>query len=90
MPDNVGDTKSRIRKVSKQTTKNGSNAAKRKIAIWATKPKLTDGQKQEARRVRAAEKHRRYKEIGPCRDYKSLAVPRKTRCPNCYAEKHSN
>ena len=39
MPANAGNTKSRIRKVSKQTTKKRSGTIKRKSAIRAPKPK---------------------------------------------------
>ena len=88
MPANAGNTKSCTRKVSKQATKTGSSTIKRKSDIRAPQPKLTDDQKRELRRVRAAEERQRRKELGICRDCKNLAVPGKTRCPDC-AEKHS-
>ena len=44
MPANAGNTKSRARKVSKQTTKKRSSATKRKSAIRTPEPKLTDEQ----------------------------------------------
>ncbi len=87
MPANAGNTKSRVRKASKKTVKKGSGAGKRKSATRALKPKLTDDQKRELRRVRAAEERQRRKELGLCRDCKNLAVPGKTRCPDC-AKKH--
>ena len=64
MPAKAGNIKSRIRKVSKQTTKQGPSTIKRKSAIRAPKPKLTDEQKRELRRVRAAEERQRRKELG--------------------------
>ena len=88
MPANAGNTKSRTRKASKKTVKKGSGTVKRRSAARAPKPKLTDEQKRELRRVRAAEERQRRKELGLCRDCKNLAVPGKTRCPDC-AEKHS-
>ncbi len=88
MPANAGNTKSRLRTVSKQTPKQGSGTTKRKSAIRPPKAKLTDGQKRELRRVRAAEERQRRKELGLCRDCKNLAVPGRTRCPDC-AEKHN-
>ena len=88
MPANAGNTKSRVRKASKKTVKKGSGASKRKSSTRALKPKLTDEQKRELRRVRAAEERQRRKELGLCRDCKNLAVPGKTRCPDC-ANKHS-
>ena len=87
MPANAGNTKSRTRKVSKQNTKKTARALKRKSAFRAPKPKLTEEQKRELRRVRAAEERQRRKELDLCRDCKNLAVPGKTRCPDC-AEKH--
>ena len=87
MPANAGNTKSRTRKVSKQTTKKGSGTAKRKSAIRAPKPKLTDEQKRELRRVRAAEERQRRKELGLCRDCPNVAIEGQTRCPDC-AERH--
>ena len=88
MPANAGNTKSRNHKVSKQTPKKGSGTTKRKSANRTPKPKLTDEQKREPRRVRAAEERQRRKELGLCRDCKNLAVPGITRCPDC-AEKHN-
>ena len=55
MPANAGNTKSRVRKASKQTIKKRSSTSKRKNATRALRPKLTDEQKRELRRVRAAE-----------------------------------
>ena len=88
MPANVGNTKSLVRKVSKQTTKKEGCANKRKSATRDLKPKLTDEQKRELRRVRAAEHRQRRKELGLCRDCKNRAVLGKTRCPDC-AKKHT-
>ena len=88
MPANAGNTKSRIRKVSKQTTKKRSGTVKRKSATRAAKPKLTNEQNRELRPVRAAEERLRRKELGLCRDCKNLAVEGQTRCPDC-AEKHT-
>ena len=88
MPANAGNTKSRTRKVSKQPTKKRSGANKRKSAVHAPKPRLTEEQKRELRRVRAAEERQRRKELGLCRDCKNLAVRGQTRCPDC-AKKHS-
>ena len=87
MPANAGNTKSRVRKASKQTVKKGSGASKRKSATRALKPKLTDEQKRELRRVRAAEERQRRKELGLCRDCTKVATEGQTRCPDC-AEKH--
>ena len=89
MPANAGNTKSPTRKVGKWTANERSGAIKHKSAIRAPKPKLTDEQKRELRRVRAAEERQRRKELGICRDCKNLAVTGKTRCPDC-AEKHNN
>ena len=86
MPANAGNTKSRVRKASKKTVKKGSGASK--STTRALKPKLTDEQKRELRRVRAAEHRQRRKKLGLCRGCKNLTVPGKTRCPDC-AEKHS-
>ena len=55
MPANPGSTKSRNRRVSKQATNKSSGTMKRKSTIRAPKPKLTDEQKRELRRVRASE-----------------------------------
>ena len=87
MPANAGNIKSRIRKVSKQTTKQGPSTIKRKSAIRAPKPKLTDEQKRELRRVRAAEERQRRKELGLCRDCPNTAIAGQTRCADC-AERH--
>ena len=87
MPANAGNTKSRVRKASKQTVKKESGASERKCITHALKPKLTDEQKRELRQVRAAEERQRRKELGLCRDCKKLAVPGKTRYPDC-AGKH--
>ena len=88
MPANAGNTKSSARKVRKQTTRKGSGVTKRKSTVRAPKPKFTDGQQRELKRGRSAEERQRRKELGLCRDCKNLAVPGKTRCPDC-AEKHS-
>ena len=88
MPANAGNTKSRVRKASKLIVKKGAGATKRKSTTRPPKPKLTDEQKRELRRVRAAEKRQRRKELGLCRDCKNLAVPGKARCPDC-TEKRS-
>ena len=88
MPTNAGNTRSRTRKAGKQATNKRPRAIKRKSAIRTHKPKLTDEQKKELRRVRAAEERQRRKELGICRDCKNLAVPGKTRCPDC-AQKHN-
>ena len=88
MPANAGDTKSRVRKASKKAVRKGAGAGKRKSATRALKPKLTDEQKRQLRRVRTAEERQRRKELGLCRDCNNLAVPGKTRCPDC-AEKHN-
>ena len=88
MPANAGNTKSPTRKVSKRTANKGPGTIKRKSAIRAPKPKLTDEQKRELRRVRAAEERQRRKELGLCKDCKNLAIPGKTRCPDC-AQKHN-
>ena len=87
MPANGGNTKSRTRKVSKQTTKKRASAVKRKSATRAPKPKLTEEHKRELRRVRAAEERQRRKELGLCRDCPNVATEGQTRCPDC-AEKH--
>ena len=87
MPANAGNTKSRTRKVSKQPTKKAASAVKRKSAIRAPKPKLTEEQKRELRRVRAAEERQRRKELGLCRDCPNCAIAGQTRCADC-AEKH--
>ena len=87
MPANAGNTKSRTRKVSKQTTKKGAGANKRKRAVRAPKPKHTDDQKRELKRVRAAEERERRKELDLCRDCLNSAIAGQTRCPDC-AEKH--
>ena len=50
--------------------------------------KLTPQQRQEWDRANRAALRQRRKELGICRDCKNLAVPGKTRCPDC-AEKHS-
>ena len=88
MPADAGNTKSRVRKASKQTVKKRSGASKRKSATRALKLKLTNEQKRELRRVRAAEERQRRKELGLCRDCKNFAGDGKTRCPDC-AKKHS-
>ena len=87
MPANAGNTKSRVRKTSKKTVKEESSASKRKSTTRTLKPKLTDEQKRELRRVRAAEHRQRRKELGLCRDCRKVATEGQTRCPDC-AEKH--
>jgi len=87
MPANAGNNKPRVRKASKQTVKKGSGTVKRKNATRAPKPKLTDEQRRELRRVRAAEERQRRKELGLCRDCPNVAVEGQTRCSDC-AEKH--
>ena len=82
MPANAGNAKFRLRKVTKQPPKQRSGTTKRISAIRPPKPKLTDEQKRELRRVRAAEERQRRKELGICRDCKNRAVPGKTRCPD--------
>ncbi len=87
MPANAGNTKSRVRKASKKTVKKGSGTVKHKSATRALKPKLTDEEKRELRRVRAAEERQRRKELGLCRDCPNTAIAGQTRCADC-AERH--
>ena len=86
-PANAGNTKSRVRKVNKQTSKLGSGATKREGTNRASKPKLTDDQKRELGRVRHAEERQRRKELGLCRDCTNVAIEGQIRCHDC-AEKH--
>ena len=90
MPANAGNTKSHIRKTSKQTVKKGAGATKRKSATRAPKPKLTDEQKRELRRVRAAEERQRRKELGLCRDCTNVAIEGQTRCPDRAEKRRSS
>ena len=71
-PANASNTKFRTRKVSKRNTKKRSGTVNRKSATRAAKPKLTDDQKRELRRVRAAEERQRRKELGLCRIARTL------------------
>ena len=81
MPANAGNTKSRVRKARKKTPKKGSGANKRKSAARALKPKLTDEQKREIRRVRAAEERQRRKESVSAGIARTLPSPAKPAAP---------
>ena len=66
MPANAGHNKSLSHKVSKRASNKRPGAIKRKSAIRAPKPKLTDEQKRELRRVHAAVELQQRRELGLC------------------------
>ena len=92
MPANAGNTKSRVRKASKKTVKKRSGAGKRKSTTRAPKPKLTDEQKRELRRVRAAEERQRRKELASAGIVPTQPSPGKPAAPTARrsTERHAN
>ena len=61
--------------------------APKKPATKISRPRLTEEQKLERRRKRAAERYQQRTEQGLCRTCGREAIPGQTRCPKC-AEEH--
>ena len=86
-PANSGNPRPKKPKHTKPRPKTRAGSANRKSAIKPAKPRLTEEQKRELRRVLAAEDRQRRKELGICKDCPARAIKGKTRCPKC-AEEH--
>ena len=86
-PANTGGGRPKPRKAVKPSRKTRADTANRKSATKPTRPRLTDEQNQELRRVRAAEKRQRLKELDLCKECPNKAIKGQTRCLDC-AEKH--
>ena len=56
-------------------------ATKHKTATKPARPSLTEEQKRELRRVRAAENYQRRKELSLCKDCPAKAIKGQSRCP---------
>ena len=81
-PANSGGRRPKPRQAAKPSRKANAGTAK------STGPKLTEEQKRELRRVRAAEKRQRRKELGLCKDCPNEATKGRIRCPDC-TKKHN-
>ncbi len=86
-PANAGNTHTQKPKATNPIQKTRPVTAKHKIATNATRPRLTEEQKRELKRVRAAEERQRRKELGLCKDCSNPGIKGQTRCPDC-AEIH--
>ena len=86
-PANTGNTRPKKPKHTKPGRKTRAGTANHKSATKPAKPRLTEEQKRELRRVLAAEDRQRGKELGLCKDCPARAIKGKTRCPKC-AEEH--
>ena len=84
-PANSGDTRPKKPKHTKPGRKTRAGTANHKSATKPAKPRLTEEQKRELRRVLATEDRQRRKELGLCKDCPARAIKGKTRCPSCAA-----
>ena len=86
-PANSGNTRPKKPKHTKPGRKTRAGTANHKSATKPAKPRLTEEQKRELRRVLATEDRQRRKELGLCKDCPARAIKGKTRCSKC-AEEH--
>ena len=84
-PANTGNTRPKKPKHSKPGRKTRAGTANHKSATKPAKPRLTEEQKLELRRVLATEDRQRRKELVLCKDCPARAIKGKTRCPSCAA-----
>ena len=82
-PANSGNTRPKKRKATNSSRKTRAGTTKHKEATKPSGPRLTEEQKLELRRARAAENRQRHKELGLCKDCPSTAIKGQTRCPEC-------
>ena len=83
-PANPKPASARARKTSKPST---AQPVKPKASEKTKRVRLTPEERQERPRARAAEKRRKLKESGLCKDCQQPAIPGQTRCQSC-ANKH--
>ena len=84
-PANSGNTRPKKPKHTKPGRKTRAGTANHESATKPAKPRLTEEQKRELRRVLATEDRQRRKELGLCKDCPARAIKGKTRCPSCAA-----
>ena len=89
-PANSGGGRPKARHATNPTRKVRKSTSGRETISKANRPHLTEEQKRELRRVRAAEERQRRKELGLCKDCPSKTINDRTRCNDTLAERFFN
>ena len=82
-PANLDNTRPQKRESTNPRSETRAASAKRRPTAKPTRPRLTEEEKRELRRIRASENRQRRKELGLCKDCPNQAIKGQTRCPNC-------